>query len=125
LVLHPDILLTATSLSGAPQCGRKPLVANLVRATFDSSPALVWGNMLHQIMQSCLIEGCWDDQFMNQEIDRVAHEMLPELLRINTSVQTAKQEVKARAKGLKQFSQKYMSQTPKVSLFCVFDIIFH
>src|SRR5690606_17316242 len=51
VILHPDILLTATSLSNAPQCPRKPLLSSLVRASNDTSPALVWGNMLHELIQ--------------------------------------------------------------------------
>ena len=46
LILHPDMLLTATALSKAPQCMRKPLLTSLVRSTSDITPALVWGSML-------------------------------------------------------------------------------
>lgn len=120
LILHPDLLLTATSVSNAAQCRRKPLLSNLVRATLDSSPALVWGNMLHEVMQSCLSEERWDDLFMNEKINEVALQMLPDLLTIDVSVETATTEVKARAKGLKVFSQRYMSQNPKVGCNRVF-----
>ncbi|PPR02905.1 hypothetical protein CVT26_009751, partial [Gymnopilus dilepis] len=60
LILHPDLLLTATALSNAPQCRRKPLLSSLVRSSSDTTPALVWGSMLHEVMQRCLVEERWD-----------------------------------------------------------------
>lgn len=113
-VLDPDLLLTATTLSTAAQCTRKPLVTNLVRASLDASPALVWGNMLHEVMQSCLSESRWDEPFMNKKIREIALQMLPDLLKIDVTVDMAITEVRSRAKGLKVFSQRYMSQTPQV-----------
>lgn len=114
LVLHPDLLLTATALSNATQCRRKPLLSTLVRSSSDTTPALVWGNMLHEVMQSCFTAGRWEESWMNEKIDEVIYKGLNELLKLDVSVEQAKREVKTRAKGLLVFSQKYLSDTPKV-----------
>ncbi|KAL0563300.1 DNA replication endonuclease-helicase Dna2, partial [Marasmius crinis-equi] len=47
LVLHPDILVTATALSTAAHCRRKALISGLIRSSTDITPSLVWGHMLH------------------------------------------------------------------------------
>ncbi|KAF8232801.1 Dna2-domain-containing protein [Tricholoma matsutake] len=117
LVLHPDLLLTATALSNATQCRRKPLLSTLVRSSSDTTPALVWGNMLHEVMQSCFTAGRWEESWMNEKIDEVIYKGLNELLKLDVSVEQAKREVKTRAKGLLVFSQKYLSDTPKPSAF--------
>jgi DNA replication ATP-dependent helicase Dna2 len=116
LILHPDLLLTATALSDATQCRRKPLLSNLVRSSSDTTPALVWGNMLHEVMQSCFSTGRWEEFWMNKKIDEVILKGLNELLKIDVSVEQAKHEVRTRAKGLLVFSQKYLGDTPKVRI---------
>ena len=116
LILHPDILITATSLSNASHCLRKPLIAGLIRSPSDTN-ALVWGNMLHEVMQICLDTGRWDDQWVDKQIAEVIRRNLGDVMRLGLSAEQAQFEVKLRAKGLQAFSQKYISDTPKVSSY--------
>ncbi|KAK0217033.1 AAA domain-containing protein [Armillaria fumosa] len=113
LILHPDVLITATALSNAPQCGRKPLITSLVRSSTDYTPSLVWGNMLHSVLQACLVADRWDEIWVDDKIDEIVRGGLSDLVRINTNVDQAKREVKARAKGLHAFSEKFMALSPK------------
>ncbi|TCD66888.1 Tripartite DNA replication factor [Steccherinum ochraceum] len=113
LIHHPDQLITATSLSDAPRCRRKPLLSNLVRSSTDVTPSLVWGNMLHEVMQTCLADNAWGERDVNEKISDVVKRGLGDLLSINVSAEQAEHEVKARAKGLKAFSERYISQEPK------------
>lgn len=115
LILHPDLLFTATALSDATQCRRKPLLSSLVRSSSDTTPALVWGNMLHEVMQSCFIAGRWEESWIDEKIDHVIRKGLDHLLKIDFPVEQAKREVAARAKGLIAFAQKYVSDSPKVT----------
>ncbi|KAI0079151.1 Dna2-domain-containing protein [Panus rudis PR-1116 ss-1] len=113
LILHPDLLITATSISGAPQCRRKPLLSNLVRSSSDVTPALVWGNILHEVMQLCLADGDWSEKAVDERIEDNVDRCLDDLLRLNVSAEHAKREVKIRAKGLKTFSERYIGKVPK------------
>ena len=120
LILHPDILLTATALSNAPQCLRKPLLSALVHSSSDATPALVWGNLLHTIVQSCLSEKRWDEAWIDDQIDAIIREAIGDLAKIGFDVEQGKREIKARAQGLKSFGGKYISTSPKVLVFpCV------
>ncbi|KZT21167.1 Dna2-domain-containing protein [Neolentinus lepideus HHB14362 ss-1] len=110
---HPDILLTATAIANAPQCRRKPILSSLVRSTSDVTPALVWGNMLHEVMQACLSHNKWEERWIDERIDEVVRKGLGELVKIGMDVNAAKREVKGRAKGLQTFAARYMSQVPK------------
>lgn len=111
---HPDILITATSLSNASQCSRRPLLSAMVRSSSDVTPSLVWGNMLHEVMQTCLSVARWDEKFIGDKISEVVQRGLGELLRIDMGVDQATIEVKARAQGLKMFAEKYIAESPKV-----------
>ncbi len=70
--------------------------------------------MLHTVFQACLASRCWNDQWLDEKIDEVIRENLVDLVRINVNVETAVREVKARAKGVQTFFDRYMSEQPKV-----------
>ncbi|KAF8965377.1 AAA domain-containing protein [Flammula alnicola] len=92
LILHPDLLLTATALSNAPQCRRKPLLAALVRSTSDTTPALVYGSILHEVMQRCLREGVWDAGFVDGCIGDAVQAGLGELVKLGVGEEVARRE---------------------------------
>ena len=114
LIHHPDILMTATAIANAPQCRRKPLLSSLVRSSSDVTPALVWGNMLHEVMQSCFRASRWDDKWFEERIDEVVRNGLGELVKIDATIEMAKGELHKRAAGLRAFSQRYIADLPKV-----------
>jgi len=115
LILHPDILITATALSSASQCRRKPLLSGLVHSSSDMTPALVWGSILHEVMQLSMSENCWQQDWIEEKIDEVIRMNLMNIVRIDMTLQEASREVKARAKGLIAFADKYLGVTPKVN----------
>ena len=88
----------------------------MIRSASDITPALVWGNLLHEVMQTCLSVARWDEKFINKKIREVCQSSLGELVRIDMDVEQAFFEVKARAGGLKAFAEKYIAETPKVSI---------
>ncbi|KAH9923850.1 Dna2-domain-containing protein [Fomitopsis serialis] len=110
---HPDLLITATALSTASQCRRKPLVTSLVRSSVDVTPSLVWGNILHEVMQACLCEGRWDGPWIETQINEVVRKCLGDLMRVNMGIEQAVNEVRLRAQGLRSFADKYMAEEPK------------
>ncbi|KAJ7675810.1 Dna2-domain-containing protein [Mycena polygramma] len=113
LILHPDLLLTPSALSSSLECRRKPLLSGLVRSSSDASPALVWGNILHEVMQVCLSSGRWEELWIEEKIEEVIREKIADIAKINLSVEDARREIKMRAKGLKAFSEKYIADSPK------------
>ncbi len=114
LILHPDFLTTATALSTAPQCRRKPLLAGLVRATSDITPALVYGSVLHEVLQRCLREDRWEQTFLDTCIEETVQAMLGDLVKLGVSKEVARREVADRARGLIPFQQRYLTDEPKV-----------
>jgi len=80
----------------------------------DTAPSSVWGNILHDVMEACLSEDRWDKTFINDEIDDASRRRLPDLMRIQMSVEEVAEKVKERAGGLEVFSKRYMGKTPKV-----------
>lgn len=113
LIHHPDFLLTATALSNAPQCKRKPLLSALVHSSSDVTPSLVWGNILHEVMQTCLLANRWDKAYIDDLIEDAISRNLSELVKIGVTIEEAIREVTLRSKGLRMFSKRYIAEEPK------------
>jgi DNA replication ATP-dependent helicase Dna2 len=116
IILHPDILFPATSISNAWQCSRRPLIASLISTKAEVTPSLVWGNMLHEVMQTCLSEGRWEKKFVEEQIDDVVKTGLHSLVKIGFGLESAKEELRTKAKGLAAFSERFVGEEPKVIL---------
>ncbi|KAG6834502.1 hypothetical protein H0H87_006134 [Tephrocybe sp. NHM501043] len=81
-----------------------------------TTPALVWGNMLHEVMQACLRKDQWETSRVDNKIKQVILNGLNEHINIDVTIEQAKREVTTRVKGLLAFPEKCISEWPKVSL---------
>jgi hypothetical protein len=119
IITHPDILITPTALASAPHCRRKPLMTALLRSSPSSpnTPSLLYGNILHEVIQECLKQDRWDSDFIEREIDTRLENDLGELLRVNLKVEEAKQAILERGKGVGIFGERYIGASPKVLAF--------
>jgi DNA replication ATP-dependent helicase Dna2 len=96
---------------------RKPLLTSLVRSTGDISPALVWGSMLHEVMQRCLLEEKWDEVWIDKCLHNAISGGLGELVKLGISEEVALMEMRERAKDFRIFAGRYLGDVPKVNCF--------
>jgi DNA replication ATP-dependent helicase Dna2 len=115
LIHHPDTLLTPSLLASAPNCQRRPLVTALVRAPSPPTPALIYGTILHDVVQKCLQERRWDAQWIEAHVDTALSMAFGELVRAGVTVSVAKDEILRRAAGVETFGGRYIGDEPKVS----------
>lgn len=121
LIHHPDTLLTPSLLSSAPNCQRRPLVTALVRALSPPTPALVYGTVLHDVVQQCLRERRWDAPWIEDRVDTTLSMVFGDLVRAGVTLSVAKDEILRRAVGVETFGERYIGDNPKVtsSISCV------
>ncbi|KIJ56350.1 hypothetical protein M422DRAFT_23635 [Sphaerobolus stellatus SS14] len=127
LILHPDLLLSATTIANTPTCSRKPIVS-LMLASNAPAPAnstedapvrgspgevVVWGNFLHEVMQKCLSAGTWDKKSIEENIENIVRSPagLRELVKLGVGIEKARFEVRARSGGLQMFANRFISST--------------
>ena len=115
LIHHPDTLLTPSLLASAPNCQRRPLVTALVRALSPPTPALVYGTVLHDVVQKCLQERRWDAPWIEARVDTALSTAFGDLVRAGVTLSVAKDEILRRAAGVETFGERYIGDKPKVS----------
>ncbi len=115
LIHHPDTLLTPSLLASAPNCQRRPLVTALVRTLSPPTPALVYGTVLHDVVQKCLQERRWDAPWLETRVDAALSMAFGDLVRAGVTLSVAKDEILRRAVGVETFGERYIGGHPKVS----------
>ncbi|KAL7342171.1 AAA domain-containing protein [Rhodotorula toruloides] len=117
LILHPDILVSSTKVADSSHCTRKAVLQEIIRTVGGTTPSLLYGNMLHSLMQSCMMEGRWDDEYRRGKIDEVVKEYGGQLWTIDVGFEKAKEELLNRSKDLEAFAERFLGEKPKVDAF--------
>lgn len=54
LILHPDHMLSATTVADSFDCIRKAVLQDRIKATSEANKAMVYGSILHEVFQTAL-----------------------------------------------------------------------
>ncbi|KAK5960308.1 bifunctional ATP-dependent DNA helicase/ssDNA endodeoxyribonuclease DNA2 PWA37_002379 [Arxiozyma heterogenica] len=77
LILHPDLLLSATTIGSAIQCQRSSFIQLLFQDTRgEVSLPMTIGNIVHEILQSCLKYKLENMKLTNEYIEQKLDELL-------------------------------------------------
>lgn len=116
LVVHPDHMLSATTVADSFDCTRKAVLQDRIKATGETSKAMIYGKILHEIFQQALGSNQWDDQFLSDLVERTvqAHvEGLWELGMQDTVLAT--EEIKAKMGELAAWAKVFVAPEPSNS----------
>ncbi|KAI5475195.1 DNA replication ATP-dependent helicase Dna2 [Pseudohyphozyma bogoriensis] len=117
IILHPDILVSSTKVADSSHCARKALLQEIIRVTGGSTPSLVYGNMLHELMQACLSEGKWDEEWRREKIKEILKRGVMELWSIELEVDVALEMMVEKSKGFEAFRDLFVGQKPSSAAF--------
>ncbi|CAK4031240.1 Hypothetical predicted protein [Lecanosticta acicola] len=113
LIVHPDHMLSATTVADSFDCIRKAVLQDRIKATGETSKAMVYGKILHEIFQQALSANRWDEQFLANLVESTvqAHvEGLWELGMRDTNL--AAEEVKAKMGELAAWANIFVLDQP-------------
>lgn len=131
LILHPDTLISATRASDAHFCRRKAVVQEKVRSSSESSPALVYGNLLHELFEGCFlamaepndatveekVAEAFSLQRREAEIDKLLKipKNIESLFTIHIELDEARNHLREKSTTFGEFAKQFVGQRPKVS----------
>ncbi|BGP51084.1 DNA replication endonuclease-helicase Dna2 [Rhodotorula kratochvilovae] len=117
LILHPDILVSSTKVADSSHCTRKAVLQELIRTLGQSTPSLLYGNMLHALLQSCMSDNTWDDEYRFARIDDIVKENGGMLWELEVSFDKARMELRERSKEFEAFAERFAGDKPKADAF--------
>lgn len=142
MVLHPDTLISATRASDSHFCCRKAVISEKLKAGNTYNPSLVYGNLLHELFQACLLAMTDEaekgdsqggaspanpgDSKVNrafglkrrkEEIEKLLKlsRNIEALYMINVDLSEARKQLLEKSAGFEAFATTYMRDSPKVS----------
>ncbi|BGP57825.1 DNA replication endonuclease-helicase Dna2 [Rhodotorula sphaerocarpa] len=117
LVIHPDVLVSATKAADSSHCTRKAVLQEIIRTTGETTPSLVYGNMLHALMQACMLANRWDEPFRQDKAREIVKASGGQLWTLNVGFEQAEEELAERSKGFEAFADRFTGKQPKPDAF--------
>lgn len=112
LILHPDILVATTRVATSFQCLRRAVLSEHFRASDVTTPAMVYGTLLHMVFQAALQADNFSRKFLQGCICRTISEQLDMLFAIGVSQAKAQEELFSYVNSIQEWSMKYRRQDP-------------
>ena len=116
LVVHPDHMLSATTVADSFDCTRKAVLQDRIKATGESSKAMIYGKILHEIFQQALSANKWDNQFLAELVDKTVQAHVEGLWELGMEdVVLATEEIKAKMGELAAWAKVFVASEPSNS----------
>lgn len=118
LIVHPDHMLSATTVADSFDCVRKAVLQDRIKATGETSKAMVYGKILHEIFQQALSANKWDTPFLAELVKATVSNHVEGLweLGMNDTV-LATEEITAKMGELAGWARVFVAEKPsEVSL---------
>ena len=113
LVVHPDHMLSATTVADSFDCVRKAVLQDRIKATSEAAKPLVYGKILHEIFQQALSANQWDDAFLAQLVGKTVHNHVEGLWELGMSdTVLAVEEIRAKMAELASWARIFVAKSP-------------
>ncbi|KAK6363654.1 Tripartite DNA replication factor [Orbilia blumenaviensis] len=113
LILHPDILLSATAVADSFDCIRLATLKERVKAISDASKWSVYGNILHEVFQVALSANDFSTPFLEKEISRILSAQIGNLYAVRVTPSMAADHLKTQLPFLQDWAKLFVSAKPK------------
>ncbi|KAH9831686.1 DNA replication ATP-dependent helicase/nuclease dna2 [Teratosphaeria destructans] len=113
LIVHPDHMLSATTVADSFDCLRKAVLQDRIKATGETAKPMVYGKILHEIFQQALAANRWDSEFLADLVDKTIQmhvEGLWELGMKDTVL--AREEITAKMGELAAWAKVFVAPLP-------------
>lgn len=116
LVVHPDHMLSATTVADSFDCTRKAVLQDRIKATGESSKAMIYGKILHEIFQQALSANKWDSNFLAELVDKTVQAHVEGLWELGMQdAVLATEEIKAKMGELAAWAKVFVLSEPSNS----------
>lgn len=113
LIVHPDQMLSATTVADSFDCIRKAVLQNLIKATGETSKAMVYGSILHEIFQQALSANKWDDEFLDATVRDTVQAHVEGLWELGMrDLSLAIEEIRAKMNEVGGWADKFIATRP-------------
>ncbi|QLL30280.1 hypothetical protein HG536_0A00970 [Torulaspora globosa] len=116
LILNPDLLLSATEVGGSVECLRRAVLQSVLEdSRGEPSIAMIVGNIVHELLQSALINMVNNKtltmDFLEKKLDSLLQTFSFAILLCNASIKTVRKEItEMHLKNIHNLLTRYVKQ---------------
>jgi DNA replication ATP-dependent helicase Dna2 len=114
LILHPDHLLSATTVADSFTCTRRAVLQDRVKATSEANTPMLYGSILHEVFQEAMKMNRWDLEWLKTAIEAVVSKYLDTLFEIKLGVPEAVEYLMSKMPELRAWAEVFITANPKV-----------
>ncbi|KAI9338543.1 DNA replication factor Dna2-domain-containing protein [Obelidium mucronatum] len=107
VIVNPDTLISATHVADSFECLRKSVFQDMCRVSNDSNAAMVYGKLLHEIFQSCVLKRDFSVSTIEFEVEGMIRRSLEDLWSIGETELTARTHLLELVPNLQDWDMKY------------------
>lgn len=115
IILHPDHLISATTIGDSFGCMRKAVLQDRIKATSDANEAAMVGTILHEIFQEALKANRWDHEWLVDLIQRSIPRMYETILEIGVTVNHIIERLVGKIPQIQAWAKLFVKAQPGVS----------
>ncbi|KAJ3009133.1 UNVERIFIED_CONTAM: Tripartite DNA replication factor [Siphonaria sp. JEL0065] len=112
IIVNPDTLISATHVADSFECLRKSVFQDMCRVKNDANSAMVYGKLLHEIFQACVLRRDFSLSTIGFEVEVQIKKCLEELWSIGETELTARTHLMDLVPNLQDWDQKYGGGQP-------------
>ena len=122
IVLHPDLLITATNIGSSFSCSRRAVLGELFRTapisadqgsnTDANAHLLLYGSLIHSLFQSALVQQDFSKAALEAAIDKAIASSIVALYAVNRDHLQAQEELRAFVPLLQRWATRYFMPGP-------------
>ncbi len=115
VILHPDTLISATHVADAFECQRKAILQTRVRASGEASKYMVYGNIVHRLLQMGLTLKNFSIPFLSQALTQIISESTEDLYQCNIDESTAISALQEHIGTLSKWGSEFVGRPPRLA----------
>lgn len=112
LILHPDHLISALVVADSYSCMRKAVLEDRIKAASESSPPMLYGTIIHEIFQNALQANRWDDEWLEEDIQKLVRRHIEDLYKTQLSEAQAIDHLTSKLPAIKEWASTFVKQRP-------------
>ncbi|KAB2575038.1 DNA replication ATP-dependent helicase/nuclease dna2 [Lasiodiplodia theobromae] len=112
IILHPDHLISATTVGDSFSCMRKAVLQDRVKATSDANESAMIGTILHEVFQEALKENRWDHQWIVDLIQHIIPRKFETILEIGLTVEHVVDRLVSKIPHIQAWAKVFVKARP-------------
>jgi DNA replication ATP-dependent helicase Dna2 len=117
IILHPDHLISATTVADSFGCLRRAVLQDRVKATGQASPPMFYGTLLHEIFQEAMKLNAWDLKTLEGILTTLIPRYYETMAELDLSINQIREYLIPKFLDMGSWAQMFVRKHPQVGCF--------